>query len=94
MAWAFFATAVNSFLTLHIHFKRGGTPNALSSGDGASKAEREWMFAYAQLEHPRTLSLMAWRRSCMTVMVSCLVAHCLFQSWLTYQIIEPLAGAP
>jgi hypothetical protein len=74
----------NNILAFHLHYLRGSNPSTLTNDEAASQAERSWMFAYAQIEYPRTMSLIVWRRSSMIVMSITTLIHAIFQYWGAY----------
>jgi hypothetical protein len=79
--WAAVMNAQNNFRSFHLHFRRGANPATLTDTDAASSSEKSWMFAYAGVEYPRTLSLIVWRRSSMIVMSVSTLVHGVFQFW-------------
>ena len=83
-AWAAARSLLNNFLAFHLHFKRGRNPATLTDDEAASPSEKSWMFAYAQIEYPRTLSLIVWRRSGTIVMSVTTLVHAMFQYWAAW----------
>jgi hypothetical protein len=77
--WSTFMELINNLVCFVAHFRRAGNPASMTKDDIASDAEKCWMFAYARIEFPRTLSLVVWRRSSMIVMAFTTFAHAAFQ---------------